>query len=470
VRSKMGAKAANAKGTRPKPPAAPQAPKPKASKLKGGITWGVFAAVQAAATAVASGKPGDSALAAAVRDLALAPREGRRAHSFADQIFRHWARLGWLWSQGKGQPGGRERVLLGLRLFLETPTTEIAALLRGQAAGERLSPADANALDRIAMGALDDQAMPRTTRMECPAAFVEPLRRALGDQFEHELQALSSPPPVTLRVNTLKATRAALAEELSQSGAPFEPSALAPYGLKTVRGADIASSAALQRGDLEVQDEGSQLVAHLVGARPGMQVLDLCAGAGGKSLAMAADMNNKGHLVAADTHSGRLARAKQRLKRAGVENAECVLLDPKWLKAKRGRFDRVLVDAPCTGTGAWGRNPDQRWTLDANALPRLMAEQDQLLNTAAQMVKPGGLIVYATCSLLLEENEDRIRAFRERTPELRAVTARSVWTDLGLGHWPSSQDEYFRVSPSRHGMDGFFAAMLLRPSLAARPD
>jgi 16S rRNA (cytosine967-C5)-methyltransferase len=466
----MGTAPAAAKGAPRRQAAAPQAPKPRASKVKGGITYGVFAAVQAAATAVASGKAGDAALARAVRDHGLEPREGRRAHSFADQIFRHWARLGWCWTQAKGVAGGRERVLAGLRLFLQTPTAEIAALLRGQETAERLNPSDANALDRVPLGGLEDRAMPKLARLECPAAFYEPLRRALGDRFEAELGAMQEPPPVTLRVNGLRAQRDAIRDELVIAGAPVELCALAPFGLKTVRGADIATTTAFARGDVELQDEGSQLVAHLVGARPGMQVLDLCAGAGGKSLAMAADMKNKGHLVAGDTHSGRLARAKQRLKRAGVENAECVALDATWLKAKRGRFDRVLVDAPCTGTGAWGRNPDQRWTLDSDALPRLIAAQDALLDTAAKMVKPGGLVVYATCSLLLEENEDRIRSFRERTTGFEILSAREAWVGLGFGHWPSASDEYFRVSPARNGMDGFFAAILRRTSLAARPE
>jgi 16S rRNA (cytosine967-C5)-methyltransferase len=458
------------KGRFAKPAAARQAPKPRASKVKGGITRGVFAAVQAAATAVASGKPGDTALAHAIRDQNLPPREGRRAHSFADQIFRHWARLGWIWAQAKGEAGARERVLLALRLFLETPTSEIAALLRGDVAAERLGPNDANVLDRVPAGSLDDKAMPRLVRLECPQAMAEPLQRALGDQFERELLALAAPPDVVLRVNTLKASRDAIMAELAAAGAPAAACPLAPHGVRTVRGAEIANLAAFERGAIEIQDEGSQLVAHLVGARPGMQVLDLCAGAGGKTLAIAADMQNKGHLVAADTHSGRLTRSKQRLKRAGVENAECVLLDAKWLKAKQGRFDRVLVDAPCTGTGAWARNPDQRWALDDGALSRLIAEQDALLDTAIRMVKPGGLVIYATCSLLLEENEDRIRACRDRYPHMTIAPARRIWCDLGLPQWPSGGHEYFRVSPARHNTDGFFAAILQSPPLARRHD
>lgn len=469
--TQMGTKSASAKRPQGKPPAAPYAPRPKASKIKGGVTFGVFAAAQDAAVAVASGKPGDAGLAKAIRDWELDPREARRAHSFTDQIFRYWARLGWIWTQSKGgAAGGRERVLLAMRLFLQTPTQEIAALLRGKQTGEPLNPNEANALDRAALGALADTALPKTVQLECPETLIVPLRRALGDRFEQELVAMQQPPPVTLRVNTLRTSREAMLAELVKSGAPFEVCPIAPHGLRTVRGAEMAKSAAFDRGDVDFQDEGSQLVAHLAGARPGMQVLDLCAGAGGKSLAMAGDMKNKGHLVAADTHTGRLARAKQRLKRAGVENAECVLLDPKWLKSKRARFDRVLVDAPCTGTGAWGRNPDQRWTLDTDALPRLVAEQDALLDTAARMVKPGGVLIYATCSLLLEENEDRIHAFRDRTPDFEQIPVRDLWCEAGLGRWPCPKEEYFRVSPASDGMDGFFAAALRRRGLASRPE
>jgi 16S rRNA (cytosine967-C5)-methyltransferase len=274
------------------------------------------------------------------------------------------------------------------------------------------------------------------------------------------------PPAQTLRINTLKTSPAAARENLAVMSILAEAGRWSPLALRVSRDAAIAGTPLIHDGLLEVQDEASQLIAALVDARPGMQVLDLCAGAGGKTLALAAAMHNKGHLVAADVHAGRLQRAKMRLKRAGAQNAECLIPDTKWFKSKRGRFDRVLIDAPCTGTGAWARNPDQRWTLDPAALARLTAEQDALLDRAARLVAPGGRIIYATCSLLLDENEDRIAAFLERNSQAQLVPAKSVWSGLGLPAWPCEGDTYFRMSPYRHGTDGFFAAIVMMTPLA----
>jgi 16S rRNA (cytosine967-C5)-methyltransferase len=181
-------------------------------------------------------------------------------------------------------------------------------------------------------------------------------------------------------------------------------------------------------------------------------------------------MRNKGHLVATDTHAGRLARAKQRLKRNGVENAECLVPDSKWYKTKRGRFDRVLIDAPCTGSGAWAHNPDQRWRLDEEALARLVGEQDALLDKSAPMVRPGGRLIYATCSFLLEENEDRVAAFLARNAEFRLEPAADVWAEAGLPSWPCHDRNIVRLSPYRHGTSGFFAAVMVRRPLAIRPE
>jgi 16S rRNA (cytosine967-C5)-methyltransferase len=451
-------------------PAAARAPrKPKASKLKGGISFAVFAVVEAAAAAVASGKPGDAALAKAISSLGLSPKEGARAHGFADQIFRNWARLGWLWAREGGLPGGRDRVLLGLRLFLGASPSEIAALLRERDEAAPLEPAEANRLDRIKPSQWDEAPWPATAGLECPETMVAPLRRALKDGFASELNAMLEPPDVSVRVNTLKSSPQAAVAALNADGIAAEAGRWSPLALRVLREAALTSSPAIKDGHVEVQDEASQLVAALVDARPGMQVLDLCAGAGGKTLALAAAMKNKGHLVAADLHPGRLQRAKMRLKRAGAQNAECLVPDAKWFKAKRGRFDRVLVDAPCTGTGAWARNPDQRWTLDGRALDRLIVEQDALLDRAARLVAPGGRLVYATCSLLLEENEDRIAAFLARHPHATLVPAANVWRDLELPPWPCASDAYFRMSPHRHGTDGFFAAIVTLGPLADGP-
>jgi len=226
-----------------------------------------------------------------------------------------------------------------------------------------------------------------------------------------------------------------------------------------------------------VQDEGSQLVAALVDARPGMQVADYCAGAGGKTLAMAAGMNNKGRIVAIDVLETRLDRSAQRLRRAGAHNVERRALmtrkggadNRKWLKRQKGAFDRVLVDAPCTGTGTWRRNPDARWTLTPRDLAELVPKQAEILDAAARLVKPGGGLVYATCSVLPAENERQVEAFLARHADFSVVPVAGLWADA-IGSEPPAHiadSPYLRLSPLRHGTDGFFAAALVRREQAA---
>src|SRR5690606_26179996 len=194
---------------------------------------------------------------------------------------------------------------------------------------------------------------------------------------------------------------------------PAEPTPLAPLGLRLDRRRPVDRMPAFKSGRVEVQDEGSQIAAALVGARPGHLVVDYCAGAGGKALAMAADMANKGRLILYDVSKSRLDRAAVRLRRSGVSNAERrVLVDgDKSVKRLAGKADRVLVDAPCTGTGTWRRNPDAKWRYDAEALAEIAAGQRLILERAAAMVKPGGRLVYVTCSVLADENEAIVDGF-----------------------------------------------------------
>ena len=203
------------------------------------------------------------------------------------------------------------------------------------------------------------------------------LQEAYGEAWGREIAALEKPPPVDLRVNRLKATVAEAQAALAREGIETEPMRFAPNGLRLKRRLSVVAGEAFQNGLVEVQDEGSQLVAGLVDAQPGMQIADYCAGAGGKTLAIAAGMNNKGRVVAMDVYESRLDRSAQRLRRAGAHNVERRALDGdnrKWLKRQAGAFDRVLVDAPCTGTGTWRRNPDGRWTLAARGSRRAGAQ------------------------------------------------------------------------------------------------
>ena len=268
-----------------------------------------------------------------------------------------------------------------------------------------------------------------------------------------EAQALLGRAPLDVRVNALKADRASLVLPV-----PGEPLPTA-QGLRLPFGTPVEQWDAFRDGLIEVQDCGSQLACEAVGARPGETVIDLCAGAGGKTLALAAEMGNQGTLVAADTDRARLARLAPRAERAGALVAETILLDPgrelEGLAAWHGRADAVLVDAPCSGTGTWRRNPEARWRLDAATLDRLTALQRHLPDVAEALVRPGGRLIYVTCSLLDEEGSGQAAGFLAAHPDWRAEPAA---LPLGQPHGPG-----IRLTPFHDGTDGFFIARLGKP-------
>ncbi len=221
---------------------------------------------------------------------------------------------------------------------------------------------------------------------------------------------------------------------------------------------------AFRDGLVEVQDEGSQLIALLADARPGMRVADYCAGAAGKTLAMAATMGNRGKITACDTSAARLEGAAKRLRRAGVDNAERHLLEPgdRWAKRRAGSFDRVLVDAPCTGTGTWRRNPDARLRTQPADLSELVAVQHDILCKAGELVRPGGRLIYATCSLLPEENEAQMDRFLARAEGFAPVPLDGLWKALLPGVAAPCAGPWMALSPGAQGTDGFFCAVLER--------
>ena len=256
---------------------------------------------------------------------------------------------------------------------------------------------------------------------------------------------------------------------LKDLGLQAEASRFTPYGIRVNERLSLASLPMLKSGEVEIQDEGSQLVAMLVDARPGNRVVDFCAGAGGKTLAIAAQMNNKGHVVACDISQGRLKRGAERFRQAGLHNIETRLLTSetdRWIKRHRGGFDRVLVDAPCSGTGTWRRNPDARWRVqEQQGLENLTALQARILASAARLVKPGGRLVYATCSMLPAENEEQVATFLKANPAFSVVPLHEAaprLTDL-------AQSDYLSLTPARHDTDGFFAAVMQRDALPPGP-
>jgi 16S rRNA (cytosine967-C5)-methyltransferase len=240
---------------------------------------------------------------------------------------------------------------------------------------------------------------------------------------------------------------------------------ISPWGLRVAGRRQISAGRAFQDGWVEIQDEGSQVVSALVGAAAEMRVADWCAGAGGKTLALAMGMGNRGHIVACDVSAPRLDGAVRRLRRAGVHNVERHLIEPggKWLKRRAGTFDRVLVDAPCTGTGTWRRNPDARLRLTETDLAELRVKQADILAHASRLVRKSGRLVYATCSLLPEENEAQVQSFQAAHPEFVVVPLARAWREAGAFADPApSQGDFLTLTPARHGTDGFFAAVLER--------
>jgi 16S rRNA (cytosine967-C5)-methyltransferase len=311
---------------------------------------------------------------------------------------------------------------------------------------------------------------PPGVRGDIPDWLEGSFARAFGDRAADEGAALARRAPLDLRVNTLKADRDKVLKALARFSAAATP--LSPVGVRLPapegarRQPSVEAEAGHGKGWYEVQDEGSQIAALMAAATPRQQVLDICAGAGGKTLAMAAAMRNTGQVYAYDDDSARLRPIFERLKRAGVRNAQVLPAgDTGALAALGPRFDTVFVDAPCSGTGAWRRRPDAKWRLRPMSLEQRIAEQRAVLATAASLVKPGGRLVYVTCSVLPEENRDQIAWLTANHPSFVTLPWRDAWT-AGVGGEPpvsaEAQDDTLLLTPARHGTDGFFVAVSRR--------
>lgn len=382
-------------------------------------------------------------------------------------LLRHHARIDW-WLTKHGRPDApRNRLLAWLALDGGKPLGRTTPdQVHGLFNGGKFAPAVLKDHERALLVKLqgcpiDHPAMPDEVRVECPSWAVDPLRRRFDDAFGREMAALLTPAPLDLRVNPLKSTREDVLHGLRDLGLRAEASRMAPYGIRVAERPSLASLPMLKSGEVEIQDEGSQLVAMLVDARPGERVVDFCAGAGGKTLAIAAQMANKGHVIACDVLDSRLKRAAERFRRAGLHNIETRLLaseTDRWVKRHKASFDRVLVDAPCSGTGTWRRNPDARWRVLGLGLDNLLPLQARILASAARLVKPGGRLVYATCSMLTEENEEQVAAFLAAHPAFHVVPLGEAAPQLT----GSAHPDYLSLTPARHDTDGFFAAVMQR--------
>jgi 16S rRNA (cytosine967-C5)-methyltransferase len=427
----------------------------------------VQAAIELLARIEALDRPADGVVRGYLRSRRYIGSKDRRAISdLVYGVLRARSRLDW-WI-GRASPeasAARGRAIAYLALEGATSAGDVAALFDGgRYHPPPLEPEEQTLVDALQGCALDHPDQPEWVRGELPEWLLPAIREALGEGLEAELAALRAEAPLDLRVNTLKCDRQGALAALAAEGIAAAPTPLSPLGLRVEGRHALPGLAAFRDGLVEVQDEGSQLVALLTDARPGQSVLDLCAGAGGKTLALAAAMDNRGRLVAADTDVDRLERARPRLERAGVTIAEPHVLDgpeDPWLIEQAGSFERVLIDAPCTGSGAWRRNPDARWRLTPEALAGFVRDQGEILALAAPLVAPGGRLVYATCSLLPEENARQRARFREQHPDFAPVVLAAVWEAVVGGSCPAADGELL-LTPARHGTDGFYLAVFAR--------
>lgn len=324
-----------------------------------------------------------------------------------------------------------------------------------------LSPEEAGWLQGIMQ--IDRSALPLRLRTNLPDWLSERLLARFGEADTLEIaDGLNRPAPLDLRVNTLKATREDVLEALAALPAEASPTPYSPLGIRLARKAAIQKLTLFTDGAIEVQDEGSQLLGFLVGARRGEMVVDFCAGAGGKTLALGAAMRNSGRLYAFDVSEKRLAKMKPRVARSGLSNVHPVLIahenDAK-IKRLAGKIDRVLVDAPCSGLGTVRRNPDVKWRQTPETVETLNKLQTSILAGASRLVKAGGRLVYATCSILEEENEAIVSAFLASHPDFHLIPARDVLAEAKIA---LDTGDFLKLLPHVHQTDGFFAAVLQR--------
>jgi 16S rRNA (cytosine967-C5)-methyltransferase len=412
--------------------------------------------------------PADATVSRYFREnRALGPRERATLAETVYTVLRHKLLFDHLAPSGSG-PKERRLAILGFAHSEDEPGTRTG------------SAAKQGARDFLA-GALNDQEkhwlaqcdqvqphdLMERHRHNLPEWLVQPLREQLKDEFWPLVESLNRTAGLDLRVNSMTSKRAEVQAELTKVGVPATPTKYSPNGLRIDGKPNLAKLDAFNRGAVEVQDEGSQLLALVLDAKRGEMVVDFCAGAGGKTLAIGAGMRSTGRLYAFDTSAHRLESLKPRLARSGLSNVHPVAIaherDDR-IKRLAGKMDRVLVDAPCSGLGTLRRNPDLKWRQSPTTVAEFAALQAAILQSAARLLKPGGRLVYATCSVLPQENEAIALAFSAANPGFAPLEMVDLLTQAKVEHaaslcaGPLTGGEFLRLWPHRHGTDGFFAA------------
>jgi 16S rRNA (cytosine967-C5)-methyltransferase len=370
-------------------------------------------------------------------------------------VLRRRAWLGWrLSNAGAGGQGARLMVIAQL-VDGGVPENEIAALFDGsEHAPTPLSLEEAaivQLLQRPPSGT-----PPPSVAGNYPGWLHSALEQRFGTNLAAEMAALNERAPLDLRVNMVRSNRESVLARLRADGFDAKPTPFARSGVRLVDARQIDAHPLYRDGLIEIQDEGSQIVAALVGAQAGERIIDYCAGAGGKALALAAVMGDHGEIIACDTSSARLRKMVPRLARAGANIVHPCSMEEACVQ---GKFDRVLLDVPCSGIGAWRRRPEARWLFSEEKLIKYNELQDDLLVKGAEATAKNGTLVYATCSVLRAEGEDRIGSFLERVPGFEVVDADQIWPELLDGVRPD-QGPFVNLSPATSATDGFFVAVL----------
>jgi 16S rRNA (cytosine967-C5)-methyltransferase len=400
--------------------------------------------------------PADAVVSRFFRDnRALGPRERATLTETVYAVLRKKLLFDHLAPSGSG-PEERRMAILGFhgpRDFLKSALTE----------------QEKNWLDQC--DSINPQDLLERHRHNLPEWLVQPLKDQLGAEFWPLVESLNQPAPLDLRVNTLSDKRTDVQQELKLAGIGAQPTPFSPWGLRLEGKPSLAKVDAFARGGVEVQDEGSQLLALLLDAKRGEMVVDFCAGAGGKTLAIGATMRNTGRLYAFDTSAHRLDALKPRLARSKLSNVHPAAIaherDDR-IKRLAGKIDRVIVDAPCSGLGTLRRNPDLKWRQSLQIVQEMAVRQEAILQSASRLLKPGGRLLYATCSLLPQENEEIAQVFSQGHADFTRVPVGSVLAQLKIENGASLCSggaggiDFLRLWPHRHRTDGFFAAVWVK--------
>lgn len=413
----------------------------------------------------AASTPADQQVTAYFRARRYAGSKDRRwVSEFVYRCLRRKGELDWSAETLAMELGNRTAGLLSLALFDEVDVSEITTDFFGGSHGlAELTESEKEAL--AASASLDETLMPFHAAVNFPKWIADLLQVQYGKDAGPLMTAYQQRAPVTLRVNSLKTDREEAQRVLAAEELDITPTTTSPDGLILNSRRNISRHQLFDQGLADMQDEAAQISARLADVQPGMQVVDYCAGGGGKSLAMAALMQNQGAIHAFDVNARRMRDIKSRSRRANTDIIEPLVIagdesDAELLAPLLGQIPRVFVDAPCSGSGTWRRQPDQKWTLTEERLTELTGIQQDILSRASELVGPGGRLIFATCSVFKQENEDQVAKFLERHRDFQVVPVSQIWTDAGLaGQW---ETDFLTLTPVDFGSDGFFTAVLER--------